>query len=92
MLKQTAARPDSRDEPAGLRDCRTTILKALALRTSNRVPWYKPIGIEAAQAAASGMLKCEQPVPRDVLRSLDLPVKLSWNRLARILGSVIPAA
>src|SRR5690349_5563844 len=92
MLKQQNVKVQDRlEEPAHVRDCRATILKSLAQRTSNRVPWYKPIGIEAAQAATSGMLNCGEPVPRDVLRALDLPLQLRWDRFARILGSIIPS-
>jgi len=75
--------------PDHLRDCRIAIVNSVARRTSNRVPWYKPIGPDAALSATAGLLDCGEQVPKDLLRALELPLKSSWATLARILRSSI---
>jgi hypothetical protein len=79
------------EEPANERECRLTIIRSLAQRTSSRVAWFKTIGAPAAESATAGLLNCQTPVPRDILRLLDLPPKVTWARLAVFLRGSIPA-
>lgn len=78
-------------EPAHERECRLTIVRSLAQRTSNRVAWFKTIGATAAESATVGLLNCQTPVPRDILRMLDMPPNVTWARLAVYRRSSIPA-
>jgi hypothetical protein len=78
------------ENPDNLRDCRRMIVQSLAQRSSGNATWYKPIGVDAARRATDGLMNCREAVPRDVLRSLDLPPKGTWASVARILRSSIP--
>ena len=78
------------ENPDNLRDCRRMIVQSLAQRSSGNAAWYKPIGVDAARRATEGLMSCRQPVPRDILRSLDLPPKGNWAALARMLRAGIP--
>jgi hypothetical protein len=89
LEKPTNSAQTKIEEPAHIRDCRVTILKSLSQRTSTRVPWYKPIGSVAAEQATAGLIGWTESAPRDVLRSLELPEKLSWSRFAEILRESI---
>ena len=87
-LGQTEELPQ---EPAHQRECRLTIIRSLAQRTSSKVPWFKTIGAHSAESATAGLLTCQTQVPRDILRLLDLPPRVTWARLAVFLRSSIPA-
>ena len=91
MKSQTQPPPRIPDEPAEQRECRLTIIRCLSQRTSGKVPWFRAIGVQNAEVATAGLLECQSVVPRDILRLLELPPRVTWAKLAVFLRSSIPA-
>ena len=90
MTPQTQPSQRAPDESDHERQCRLTITKSLAQRTSTKAPWFRAIGPQNADSATAGLMNCQNVVPRDILRVLDLPPNLSWAKVATFLRSSLP--